>query len=69
MPNKNNAKLFNIKDLIAAGIDTRTGLPLKVTAGSKKNLNEAMLRYLRIIDEQDAVNRGKWYNLPSGITS
>lgn len=69
MPNKNNAKLLNIKDLIAAGIDPRTGLPLKVTAGSKKNLNEAMLRYLRIIDEQDAVNRGKWYNLPSGITS
>lgn len=66
---KNNAKILNLKDLIAAGIDPATGLPIRMGKGNKKKLADDMLLYLRIIDEQDAVNRGKWYNLPSGITS
>ena len=31
-------------------------------------LNESILRSLRIVDEQDAVNSFRWYNLPEGLT-
>lgn len=31
-------------------------------------LNESILRSLRVVDEQDAVNSGKWYGLPYGLT-
>ena len=66
---RNNAKLTPIDIYLQAGIDPKTGLPIKATTTSRKNLSNALLQYMRIIDEQDAVNRGKWYNLPSGITS
>ena len=48
------------------GIDPNTKLPLKImdSCGSKSDIK----RLLRIIDEQDAVNRYKWYNLPCNIT-
>ena len=52
---------------IQMGIDPNTKLPLKViqNGGSKENIKKA----LRIIDEQDAVNRYKWFNLPCNVTS
>ena len=60
------------KDLfIQAGIDPKTGLPLKL-AGSEEldcHLNEDIKKVLRIVDEQDAVNRYTWYNLPEGLNS
>lgn len=31
-------------------------------------LNESILRSFRVLDEQDAVNSGKWYGLPYGLT-
>ena len=31
-------------------------------------LNESIVRSLRVLDEQDAINSGKWYGLPYGIT-
>lgn len=65
---KNNARITPLELYIQAGIDPKTGLPYKMASSSKKNLSTAMLQYLRIVDEQDAVNRGKWYNLPEGIT-
>ena len=37
--------------------------------GSKCTIKEDMKKYLRLIDEQDAVNRYVWYNLPANITS
>lgn len=48
------------------GIDPNTKLPLKMmqSNGSKSDIK----RLLRIIDEQDAVNRYKWFNLPCNIT-
>lgn len=67
---KNNAKLPNLEPLIAAGIDPKTGLPIKVAGpllGSGKK--EDIKRCLRILDEQDAVNRYKWYNLPCSLSS
>ena len=49
------------------GIDPNTKMPLKLMdkCSSKSEIKKA----LRIIDEQDAVNRYKWYNLPCNITS
>lgn len=69
---KNNAFYINqdvINKIIAAGIDPKTGLPLKATAGCKSELKSNIKRQLRIIDEQDAVNRFQWYNLPMDISS
>ena len=61
------------KDLfIQAGIDPKTGLPLKAIGpqgATDIRLKDDITRALRIVDEQDAVNRFTWYNLPSGLTS
>lgn len=61
------AKLPDVRTLIQAGINPRTGLPMKLgdPDGSPK---PELKRFLRIIDEQDAVNRYKWFNLPGNIT-
>lgn len=64
---KNNAYLPNLEPLLAAGIDPKTGLPIKVTSSAPCNYKENIKRLIRIQDEQDAVNRFTWYNLPSGI--
>ena len=56
------------KDLFRmAGIDPYTGKPLRATSGT--NLRDNMRKILRIIDEQDAVNRYKWINLPCDLSS
>lgn len=66
---KNNARMTDPTLLIQAGIDPRTGLPTKLTSGDPTVLKDNVKRALRIIDEQDAVNRYVWYNLPANITS
>lgn len=65
---KNNAKMIDPKILIQAGLDPKTGLPIKAGSGNKSCLKEDIRKALRIIDEQDAINRFKWYNLPDGLT-
>lgn len=60
----NNATLPDGGVYIQAGIDTKTGLPLKMSnSGLKPNCK----KLLRIIDEQDAINSVRWYNLPNGL--
>ena len=60
--------LPNLEPFWQAGINPKTGLPLKF--GSQKcMLKEDLKKFLRLIDEQDAVNRYVWYNLPANITS
>ena len=66
---KNNAAIFDIKSLIAAGINPVTGLPMKSGGANVSCYKENIKKNLRIIDEQDAVNRYKWYNLPCNLTS
>lgn len=66
---KKGPRLPDIATILAAGIDPKTGLPYKMGVGSTKDLSPELLKTLRIIDEQDAVNRGRWYNLPGGISS
>ena len=63
------AKLPDINTLWQAGIDPKTGLPLKMGGGCKALLKENIKKFLRLVDEQDAVNRYVWYNLPANITS
>lgn len=68
MAQKNNARLPDISTLIAAGIDPKTGLPLRmadVGCVLKPNIKKLM----RIMDEQNAINRYSWYNLPDGLDS
>ena len=62
-------KLPDIQTLFQAGIDPKTGLPTKMTSGCKAALKEDLKKFLRLVDEQDAVNRYVWYNLPANITS
>lgn len=63
---KNKPFLPDIKTIVAMGINPKTGLPYKLGTGciGKEEIKKA----LRVIDEQDAVNRYKWYNLPCNIT-
>lgn len=65
----NNANLPDLTTFYQAGIDPRTHLPVKFSAGNKAVLKEDVKKFLRLIDEQDAVNRYVWYNLPANITS
>lgn len=66
----NNAKLPDVSTFIQAGIDPTTHLPIKMGGGANTSATkEAIKKNLRIIDEQDAVNRYKWYNLPCNLTS
>ena len=62
------AKLPDLETLWQAGINPKTGLPTKF-GSSKCTIKEDIKKYLRLIDEQDAVNRYVWYNLPANLTS
>lgn len=66
---QNNAAMFDIKTLIAAGINPVTGLPIKAGNPVDGPRKEAIKINLRVLDEQDAVNRYQWYNLPLGMSS
>ena len=58
--------LYDTSLLLAAGIDPVTGLPIKYGVGPC-SLKPDIKRYMRIIDEQDAINRFTWEGLPYGI--
>jgi len=53
------AYLPNLEPLIAAGINPKTGLPVKF-GGDSGHLKEDVKKFLRLVDEQDAVNRYTW---------
>lgn len=59
--------MYDIASLIKAGIDPKTGMPLRLVDSCE--LKSGMKKVLRILDEQDAVNRYKWYNIPCDLTS
>lgn len=66
---KNNARLENKSLFMQAGIDTKTGLPLHVIGSMPSELKQGIKKQLRILDEQNAVNRYVWYNLPAKLSS
>ena len=61
--------MIDVSTIIQAGIDPKTGLPIKAKGGCKCATKADVKKLLRIVDEQDAVNRYVWYNLPCDITS
>ena len=64
----NNSSLPDVSAYIQAGIDPKTKLPVRAGADGEgfKTHNKKLLR---IMDEQDAINSIKWYNLPNGLDS
>ena len=68
MARVNVPTLPNLDPYIAAGIDPKTGLPRKM-GGVDSRLKEEIRKFIRVQDEQDAVNRYQWYNLPAGLSS
>lgn len=64
----NNAKLPDIRTLIQAGIDPKTGLPIKLANMNDCELKESIQAIIRTNDEQLAINRFQWYGLPKGLT-
>lgn len=66
---KNNAALYDPTMLISAGINPKTGLPIKFDTSLGCISKADIKKQLRIVDEQNAVNRFTWYNLPEGLNS
>lgn len=64
---KNNARIPDIDSLLAAGINPATGLPIRL-GDSDGALKANIKKLLRVRDEQDAINRYTWYNLPDGLS-
>ena len=64
---KNNARLPDLQTLIQAGINPKTGLPIKM-GSADAILKQSILKQLRILDEQNSVNMFKWINLPVGLS-
>ena len=62
------AKMLDIKTIIQAGIDPKTKLPVRLDLEGEELKNQ-FRRAFRIIDEQDAVNRYKWFNIPCDLSS
>ena len=54
---------FNTMEML--GIDPKTRKPTRCY--SESSIKQEIRKNLRIMDEQEAVNRFKWYNLPDGI--
>lgn len=59
------AKMTDLELYYTMGIDPKIGLPTRISCES--NLKNEIRKSLRIMDEQEAVNRFVWYNLPDGI--
>ena len=68
MARVNVPTLPNLEPYIAAGLDPKTGLPRKMSSVDIR-LKEEIRKFIRVQDEQDAVNRYVWYNLPAGLSS
>lgn len=60
-------KIPDYQTMLMMGIDPRTGQPTRMFTDGK--IKEEVRKNIRIMDEQEAVNRFIWYNLPSGIDS
>jgi len=56
----------NIEPVLSAGFNPKTGLPIKF-GSNPKDLKLQIKKALRIVDEQDAINRYRWYNLPDTL--
>lgn len=64
----NNAKLPDLETFLQAGINPKTGLPIRF-GNSRCSTKEDIKKVIRKNDEQIAVNRYTWYNLPLNLSS
>lgn len=66
-------RMYDANLYVQAGINPKTGLPIKASEGSQglvdSPFKSSIKKQLRIKDEQQAVNRFTWYNLPKGLNS
>lgn len=60
-------KMTDLDLILQAGINPKTGLPLSISCESA--LKDGIRRALRVLDEQNAVNRYIHKNLPKGLES
>lgn len=62
----NKPTIIDVNTIISAGINPKTKLPYKMNGTD--NPNKADIKAaLRIMDEQNAINRYTWYNTPKGL--
>lgn len=61
------AKLNDFSTFLQAGIDPKTGLPIRMETEDKCMLKDNIRKALRVLDEQNAINRYVWYNLPNDL--
>lgn len=60
-----NPTIPNIQQIISMGINPATGLPYKIGTMACQ-IKDDIRKQMRVLDEQCAVNRYKWKNLPKG---
>lgn len=58
--------MYDLDAYIQAGINPKTGLPVRMD-NTAQCVKGDIKKNLRIMDEQNAVNRYTWYNLPKGL--
>lgn len=61
--------LPNIEPIIAAGINPKTGLPIKFSGNGTSALKSGIRRQLGVMDEQDATRRYLSDGLPEGLNN
>ena len=64
---KNGPSMKDYALMKLAGIDPKTGLPTRAVV--KPASFESVRNMLKVIDQQDAVNRFTWYNMPLNLSS
>ena len=67
--NSKPAFLPNLKPIIAAGINPKTGLPNKMGDPGKRDVKGKIKKMLKQVDVKTATNRYVWYNLPCDLSS
>lgn len=65
----NKPYLPDVQSLLNAGINPKNGLPLKICNANNEAILQSINLALRVKDEQDAIMRYRWYNLPNGLNS
>ena len=63
------ASMYDVNAMIQAGFDPKTGLPVRMASGLSCVMKGDIKKNLRIMDEQNAINRYTWFNLPKGLNS
>lgn len=70
MAGKNSGPyLPDVQTLIAAGLDPKTGMPVRMASMSGSRLAGAMEEIFFSMDVQDSVSRYEWTGLPDGLDS